>query len=158
MIPRDKTLQTKWLNAIKRKDFIPSKHHRVCSLHFKDGKKMGTTDIPKLFPLLPKPTFRKPPNDRSACNVNSNVRQSLEPLPEALDSCYAVTNHTETNEALIVKLQVEITELKKKIHFLTVKKFGLQHFAGSDDDIQQVFLLTLYSAVFIHFWNLPLTN
>ena len=60
--------------------------HRVCSLHFKDGKKMGTTDIPKLFPLLPKPTFRKPPKDRSACNVISNAKQSLEPVPETLGS------------------------------------------------------------------------
>ena len=62
---------------------------------------MGATDIPKLFPLLPKPTFRKPPKDS---NVISNAKQSLEPVPDALDSGCAVTNYTETNEALIVKL------------------------------------------------------
>ena len=61
MIPRNGPLRTRWLNAIKRKDFVPGKEHRIYSLHFKSGKKMGCTDVPVLFPLLPKPAFRKPP-------------------------------------------------------------------------------------------------
>ena len=59
--PQDDTLRKKWIGKIKRKDFVPTEHHRVCSLHFKNGKKMGSTDVPVIFPLLPKPTFRQPP-------------------------------------------------------------------------------------------------
>jgi hypothetical protein len=34
--PRDKDLCVKWVRAISRKDFTPSKYSRVCSLHFRD--------------------------------------------------------------------------------------------------------------------------
>ena len=104
MIPKDKVLQTKWLNAIKRRDFTPGKHHCVCSLHFKDGKKMRTTDIPKLLPALPKPTFRKPPKERSTQCLTSNTKHSLEPLPALNIACAEISN-TESTEALVEKLQ-----------------------------------------------------
>ena len=123
MIPKDKVLQTKWLNTIKRKDFTPGKHHRICSLHFKDGKKMGT-DIPKLFPLPPKPTFRKSPKERPTQCSTSNTKRSLEPLPVLDIACAEITN-TESTEALVEKLPQEVTELKMKVHALTVEKFGL---------------------------------
>ena len=64
--PLDEGLRKKWIGNIKRKNFVrPTEHHRVCSLHFKNGKKMGSTDVPVIFPLLPKPTFRQPPKQRS---------------------------------------------------------------------------------------------
>ena len=148
MIPKDKILETKWLNAIKRKDFTPGKHHRVCSLHFKDGKKMGATDVPKLIPLIPKPTFRKPPKERSTQCLTSNTKHSSE-LP---DSVCVETNNTESTEALVEKLQQEVTELKMKVCALTVEKFGLQCFAGSDDDIRSYTGLSSYS-VFCSFYK-----
>jgi len=52
MIPHKEPLRTKWLNALKRKDFVPNEHQRLCSLYFKHGKKMGCTDVPVFFPLL----------------------------------------------------------------------------------------------------------
>ena len=57
-------MKRKWLNAIKRKDFIPSEHHCVCSLHFQGSRKMGLADVPAIFPLLPQLKFRKPPKER----------------------------------------------------------------------------------------------
>ena len=49
MIPKDKILQTKWLNAIKRKDFTPGKHHRMCSLHFRMERKWEQLVSPSCF-------------------------------------------------------------------------------------------------------------
>ncbi len=34
---KDKLVREKWINAIKRKDFIPTNHYRVCSNHFMGG-------------------------------------------------------------------------------------------------------------------------
>ena len=59
--PKEKLAREKWINAIKRKDFIPTDHHHVCSNHFKGGKKCGLLDIPTVFPLLPQPKTRKQP-------------------------------------------------------------------------------------------------
>ena len=39
--PREKVTRDKWINAIKRKTFIPNDHHLVCSQHFKGGKKVA---------------------------------------------------------------------------------------------------------------------
>ena len=32
--PSDNDLRSKWINALKRKNFTPSKHSRLCSCHF----------------------------------------------------------------------------------------------------------------------------
>ena len=47
----------------KTKDFNPTGHHRLCSSHFKGGKKRNS-DIPSVFPLLPLPKSRKEPKFR----------------------------------------------------------------------------------------------
>jgi len=35
--PQDKDLRDKWIRINPRKDFVPSKHSKICSLHFTDG-------------------------------------------------------------------------------------------------------------------------
>ena len=62
-IPKDELYRMKWINAIKRKEFTPGEHHRMCSVYFRNGKKMGTTDVPVLFPLLPTPNPHTTPFD-----------------------------------------------------------------------------------------------
>ena len=39
--PREKVTRDKWINATKRKAFIPTDHHLVCSQHFKGGEKVA---------------------------------------------------------------------------------------------------------------------
>ena len=63
-LPRDVSLREKWVNSIKRKDFIPGEQHRVCSLHFHGAPKQGRSDVPIIFPLLPQAKQRKPPQVR----------------------------------------------------------------------------------------------
>jgi len=35
--PRDPERRQQWVNAIKRKDFVPTEHSRICSKHFVTG-------------------------------------------------------------------------------------------------------------------------
>ena len=59
--PRDVSLKEKWVNSIRRKDFIPGKQLCVCSQHFHGAKNQGRSDVCILFPLLPQSKQRKPP-------------------------------------------------------------------------------------------------
>ena len=58
---RDVSLREKWVKSIKRKDYIPGEHHRVCSQHFHGAKNQGRLDVPNIFPLLPQSIQKKPP-------------------------------------------------------------------------------------------------
>ena len=62
--PRDVSLREKWVNSIKRKDFIPGEKHRVCSQCFRGAKKQGRSGILIILPLLPQSKQRKPPKIR----------------------------------------------------------------------------------------------
>ena len=129
--PKDESMKLKWSNAIKRKDFVPGEHHRVCSLHFQGGKKMGLTDVPVIFPLLPQPKFRKPPRERELLpNPAKRKRCTL----SVILSENAVVDEDDEDER--IKMQQEIDQLSKQLEQLAVEKFGLQRFAGSDSDIR----------------------
>ena len=135
--PQDKPYRSKWINNIK-KDFTPGEHHRVCSLHFRNGKKMGTTDVPVLFPLLPKPSFRKPPTTRPAPAQKQKSTLSSSTSSTTTDSDSTENSQCQTSESVVEKLQHEIAELKVKVEVLTAEKFCLQRFAGNDDDIRRI--------------------
>ncbi len=77
-IPKDKVLKVKWINAIKRKDFISSDSHRVCSKHFKNGKKCSRLDVPVISPLLPEPKTRKRPKARKYISPKKRKKEELE--------------------------------------------------------------------------------
>jgi len=80
---------------------------------------MGMTDIPVLFPLIPKPLFRKPPTTwpvpvkkpwqkfTSSSSISSIAAES-----EITEIC---SLEPQTSESLVDKLQQEITELKIKV-------------------------------------------
>ena len=59
--PRHVSLREKLVNSVKRKDFIPGEHHRICSQHFHGATKQGRSDVPIIFPLFPQSKQRKPP-------------------------------------------------------------------------------------------------
>ncbi|XP_065904073.1 THAP domain-containing protein 11-like [Dysidea avara] len=115
-IPKDEPYRTKWINAIKRKEFTPGEHHRMCSVHFRNGKKIGTTDVPVLFPLLPTPSFRKPPTARQAPAKKHKASSQLIATTSYSSSTSTLadsdTTETLTSESIIQKLQQEIADLK----------------------------------------------
>ena len=49
VIPADKTLRKKWLNAISRKDFKVTPYHRVCSAHFSGGRKTYLNNVKTFY-------------------------------------------------------------------------------------------------------------
>ena len=125
--PKDESMKRKWLNAIKRKDFIPSEHHRVCSMHFQGGRKMGLADVPAIFPLLPQPKFRKPPKERELLPTPGKGKIPLED---------AVLEGVESEDDVRIRMQQKIDLLTKELEQIRVEKFGLQRFSGSDSDIR----------------------
>ena len=58
-------LREKWVNSIKKKDFIPGEQHRVCSQHF-HGAQQGTSDVLIILPLLSQSKQKKPPKNTLA--------------------------------------------------------------------------------------------
>ena len=48
VIPRDNRLRNEWLHMLRRKNFVPSSSHRVCSVHFVGGRKTYMNNIPTL--------------------------------------------------------------------------------------------------------------
>ena len=88
--PRKKLVRERWINAIKRKNFVHTDHHRVCSQHFHDGKKKGYSDIPMIFPLLSHPKLRKEPKLHEVLSppppkkMKSEALEKSKPLADAL--------------------------------------------------------------------------
>jgi len=78
---------------------------------------MGSTDGPVIFPLLPKPTFRKSPKWRSAPPTATKPHRTL------ASTVVAHGNGTEVQStvALIGELHQEITELKPKLQVVSRK-------------------------------------
>lgn len=42
-------LRKQWLQLLRRDDYLPTKKHRVCSLHFVDGRPTKEHPLPELF-------------------------------------------------------------------------------------------------------------
>jgi hypothetical protein len=80
--PKDQEMCYKWIRANPRKDFVLSKHSRLCSLHFTDSDKVGwigTADfigvVLKLWNVLNVKTSSKGKNKRDA--TMDPIRSSL---------------------------------------------------------------------------------
>lgn len=69
---RDKTLLAKWTNAVKRKDWTPTIHSKICSKHFlpedfypdQSIKRLREDAVPSVFAYPPKVKKRRPPKIR----------------------------------------------------------------------------------------------
>jgi len=144
--PKAEPYRTKWINAVKRKDFTPGESHHLCSVHFRNGNRMGMTDVPVHFPLLPTPSLRRPPTlqqapakkhkarfSKTTASSGSTINSSS---TSSLSTGNSDTTTLMTSESTIEKLQQDIAELKIKLEALTAEKFCLQRFAGSDSDIR----------------------
>ena len=142
--PKEKLAREKWINVIKRKDFIPTDHHRVCSNHFKGGKKCGLLHIPTVFPLLPQPKARKEPKLREYVPPPKKKKKATSAIPKPLEdalveeivSVRKVVGTLENEKAsLTLALEKQKMELNNLNIELEKHKFCLQRFAGSDEDI-----------------------
>ncbi|CAB3998936.1 THAP domain-containing 11, partial [Paramuricea clavata] len=119
VIPKDSNLRKKWLHMLKRKNFVPSSSHRVCSAHFVGGTKTYMNNIPTInVPMLKSttPTTAKPRTTRNSSE--GRMRSAL--LPKKLRFEQDVENK-EPEEAMneLKRLRKENQTLKEKIEQLT---------------------------------------
>ena len=70
VIPKDNQQRSKWLSMLRRKNFIPSSSHRVCSVQFVGGKKTYMNNIPTLN--------RPVPHQRQLSHVQQRIVQKEE--------------------------------------------------------------------------------
>ena len=69
---RNPKMRRKWLSLIMRpEDYEPKRSHRVCSLHFVDGKPTDSNPYPTLFP---RNNYGKAKNQRSQTSVFKRER------------------------------------------------------------------------------------
>ena len=83
-----KLLRKKWINLISRKDFVPTSGHRVCSEHFKGGKKTYLNNVPIRTPKttnMPPVRPRKTQRARNRQEPVINDVQSSSPADNATD-------------------------------------------------------------------------
>lgn len=152
--PVEEDLRKKWIGKIRRDDFQVNKNTKVCSVHFRPDDFMEGTSLRRLkkgvFPTL----FEW--NRYQVQPPRSSVWERRErPLPPDPDSDVEVDVDVEVDrtghdycsvpEAAAVDMVLhENKELKRKIEEIQkqldqtkiICRFGLQRFAGSDEDIR----------------------
>ena len=78
VIPKDNKLRKIWLSKISRKNFTPTSGHRVCSAHFKDGKKTYMNNVPTI--VVPKSIGATPTKKRTRINSLGLKRKLSSPI------------------------------------------------------------------------------
>ena len=152
-IPKNPELKKKWVQLLKRKGVRePGPSHKVCSMHFVEGKKTYTNNIPTIFTTTSK--VRKSPTVRvtidakkspqcSSCEVNTS---SIRDTSTSAVSCMITCTVVDTGDP-ISKLKEEISALKaeklllEKQHEEDVEKtqlsaFRMERFISSDSDFR----------------------
>ena len=100
-------------------------------LDFQGDNKMGSTDVPAIFPLLPQPNFRKAPMKHQPLSNPDERKRCTTPTATALvDTAVEEVNDERFN------MQRQINRLTKNLEQMRDEKFGLQRFAGNDKDIR----------------------
>ena len=100
-------LMTKWIEAIRRKDWMPTKHSYICSQHFaescfvvrpgKHGQRLYEHAIPSLFLSFPKylqkaHSKRKSPQKRKFVEEPTHSEQSPSKIAKFVDSDHSYAN------------------------------------------------------------------
>ena len=98
-----KVLLDKWKSRLNRKDFIPTKHTRICSLHFKNGDYIPESENKDRFGRKLKKRRLKP-----------NAAPSLLMGYEISGMFFATTTNSEATNPPILKLIMQ--------HFVTFQK------------------------------------
>lgn len=82
-----------WLKLLKRKDYDPPKHHRLCSRHFVDGKPTHENPYPTLFSYN---NFKEPLKSRRTHSIdkrNSTIK---------ISKSHLLTLHVPSNRSRMV--------------------------------------------------------
>ncbi len=154
-IPKNPELKKKWMRLLKRKGVRePGPSYRVCSMHFVEGKKRYTNDIPTIFATKSK--ARKSPSVRVTVDNHDNPQCSSGETSRAVtdDADTSASAVSSENNFTVVETEDPISKLKEEITILEAEKmqlqkqheedtekvqlsaFRLERFIGSDGDFR----------------------
>ena len=124
-------LMSKWIKAIRHKDWVPTKHSYICSQHFaescfvvrpgKCGRRLYEHAIPSLFLSFSKylqkaHSKRKFPKKRKFVEEPTHSEQSPSKIAKSVDSDHSYANQGVNVVEQLKKLQKEVKVLKRKIN------------------------------------------
>ncbi|XP_039527349.1 uncharacterized protein LOC120479133 [Pimephales promelas] len=140
--PCDEKEKRKWLQLIRRKNFIPNCNSRVCSWHFPNGKAAG----PSRFAWNEGKTFRFPEN---LSHLPKRKKQMV-PCNGEDEGADADTVETPCTSKSLVALEVENEMLRAeneqlKKHIFSFSPERVQYFTGLPDVATVLFLESLLS-------------
>ena len=143
VIPKDAQSRAIWLSKISRKGFDPPKDgHRVCSAHFKGGRKTYKNSIPTIVPKTVKPresTSRITKNSmgqvvRDALLSTSGAHNDYEGAPASTDDVVMVDMDLIQQ---VADLQLKVSDLQEENESLKIElaqnKFSIDRFKHNDE-------------------------
>ena len=100
--PADKKQQRNWLRSIRRENLEVSQSTRVCSAHFRNGKKLSRNDVPYVRSpsLVPQPRQPRKPVIRTFSNGDVNVIENLENIKDDTSIRVDQENKADMHETL----------------------------------------------------------
>ncbi|XP_046400876.1 THAP domain-containing protein 1-like [Ischnura elegans] len=145
--PKDPELHRKWLHAIRRKDFTPTKNNKVCELHFKTSdlrKETAVFDestgreirVPLMVPRLVEGAIPSQlPNCPSYLSAASFSRESPDSKRTRMEQtalAIAMTDSILENELHKEKKTFHsLVELKNKMQFIDSKFWSVVEYGDS---------------------------
>lgn len=90
-----------WLKLLKRKDYDPPKHHRLCSRHFVDGKPTHENPYPTLFSYN---NFKEPLKSRRTDSIDKRNSTSGNFEESSINVTCAFTSQSDGYELHVSKL------------------------------------------------------
>ena len=77
---KNNELRLEWIKALSRKDYVPDKYSRVCSLHFVNGMNKNESEVPALnLGYVADITPKRPPPRERVPSSNKKKRLKLTP-------------------------------------------------------------------------------
>ena len=135
-IPKNpEILKKKWVQLLKRKGVRdPGPSHRVCSMHFGDGKKSYNDTTPTIFTTCTTSKPRKSPAVRITVVPPVLETPSIVEIPENDNN--TEDNNTEDTNTEDTNTEDTINQLKDKITLLEAQKTAMQ--AKFDKDVENL--------------------
>lgn len=154
--PSDETLRRRWLIQIRRDQFVVSSHSKVCSRHFLPGdiseakseggkRRLKKGVVPMLFQWN---NYQIPPSRPGVWDrvvrppLSESFDEPSDDLP--MESTNVMVDHDSAAVDITLAPTEEVVQLREQVRVVSLQMeelkiqatFGLQRFAGSDDDIR----------------------
>ena len=108
VIPKDDKLKKIWLSKISRKNFKPDQAgHRVCSAHFKDGKRTYMNNVPTIVPKTIGPTPIKKRTSMTSLGLKRKLYSPEKPKESELTKEVVLQHEIQKLEGIVSNWQLK---------------------------------------------------